>query len=133
MNFLIYEGPDDTGKTTIRKKLDAYFSPDWITVERFHWSHVVYDLKYERQDTDQVQKYFDIEQGLKNVFDRIVVVYLRMNPEESFKRNVEYDIFVNTAYEFAKKSSIFNVLEIDVSGISADEVAQKVKDYVNGI
>lgn len=81
INFVIFEGVDRVGKSTIHKAFDKAVNYKYMSVERMHMTYVAYCLRYKRPIDQEIFKNID-----KN---RCLFVYLCASiPELEARRKV---------------------------------------------
>lgn len=70
--FVIFEGADKVGKTSLFKDFRDYTDYVPLAIDRFTGSNIVYDLFYERNTS--IEAYLEAEERIQEVMDCYLVV-----------------------------------------------------------
>lgn len=138
--FLIWEGPDEVGKTSTRKMIEKKRYGKDIMIDRFIISNLVYGEIYDRY-TDDEKAYLDFKNERLKALINPVLIYLYAPVDviiERIKRDRHEDIdkevlekTIKKYDEYFEKSTYNYKIKIDTSKYNQDIVVRKILNYLN--
>ena len=133
MVFLIFEGTDKTGKSTLISEVHKATQFKYPIIDRFSGSSVAYG-KFRKRDL-KYEQYFELE---KYLFSKCILFYLTTSKENIEKRMIEKDEKdikveeieeVKKCYEEYLKKTFFKYYIIDTSK-SIDECVKEIVEII---
>lgn len=88
MNLLLYEGLEGTGKSTLKDNISPRIHNDWLSIERWIHSHVVYQYYLGGQKKDILFDFITTAVRSASPFDHVVLVVLEVDYNELAKRHL---------------------------------------------
>ncbi len=138
--FIIFEGVDKVGKTTIYQAFRKRTNYAPLCIDRFLGSNFAYDFFFDRENS--VKDFSTIEEKLIEIFD-CTLVYLtceedilmeriREHDEESLELEVIERIKeIDFLFYFYYKRSKFKKIIIDTSHINVRKVVDVIVEFIN--
>jgi len=139
IRYLIWEGPDEVGKTSTRKLVEKSRKGRDIMIDRFIGSNLIYGKLFKRY-TEQELKEIEIEEKMFiRMFDP-VLIYLYA-PVKTIVERIKKDKHeaINMTLlkktlkeynEYYEKSEILNKIKIDTSKYKQDEVVHIINSFL---
>ena len=137
--YIIWEGPDEVGKTTTRKLVEKTRQGRDIMIDRFIGSNLIYGKLFKRYSERELKE-IKIDENLFNRIFNPILIYLyapvktiaeRIKKDKHEKINIsllkktlkEYD-------EYYNKSEIVDKIKIDTSKHNQEEVVQIINTFL---
>lgn len=136
-DLVILEGPDKAGKSTIYQAFRRATNYQPLVIDRFLGSNIAYDQLHgrTRKGPDIIKGYYETEKKLLQIFNPLVV-YLSAPTDiligrSEFAGDIEGEEFdirnIGFYYNLYLKNTPLEVLQIDTSVYSIDEVVRTIK------
>ncbi len=140
--ILIFEGPDKSGKTTLRELIRKVRNHEDVTLDRYFGSMIVYGRLFNRYTEKEVKEWYEKER-IMDIWFSPVLVYVKCSVEkmqERIKENshepIAQDFLKKTIEEYDRyfdESQYKYKLTIDTSLLTIEETCDKLVDYMNKI
>lgn len=141
--LIVFEGIDKSGKTTLISEFNKSNDFEYVVLDRFIISSMVYDIVFKRGKYDELYNFFQI----LSEHLRIVVVYCYAKPDEIRYRmyktrellpdellkinNIEY-LFRQTIIDLHRKCN-FETINLDTSENNIIECIDIIKEKLSAI
>lgn len=134
-DLVILEGPDKAGKSTIYQafRKATFYQP--LVIDRFIGSNIVYDQLHGRISPKNIDKYYQMEKDLLEIFNPLIV-YLHAPVEILLKRSMmtgeyqreKFDIrYIGYYYEKYLESTPLESIEIDTHTHTEEKVIEAIQ------
>ena len=142
--LIIYEGPENSGKTTIKRKVNELIDHKSISWERWTGTAYAYGVVFEREP--DLNRLLEMDYNIDSLFN-ILLVYLSADPRDLLKRvntdpmpgnkyklNARRVIILREAFNrWFFRSPIENKLRFDTSVTKPDFIAKHIKEILERI
>lgn len=142
MLYLVYEGPDQVGKTTTRKLVEKQRKGEDVVIDRFIGSNIVYGTVFKRYSKKQIETLYNDEHSFNERF-KPVLIYLYAPTKELIKRiekdnheKINENILTRSNEEFDKyfeRCDYTHKLKIDTSFYTQPEVVELIISFLNHV
>lgn len=140
IQYIVYDGPDQAGKTTTRKLVEKQREGKDIVIDRFIGSNIVYGLVFRRHTEEELKILYVDDYRFASMF-KPVLVYLYAPVKEIIRRieknkheKVDKEILEQTLIEYDKyfdRCGYENKIKIDTSLFKQTEVVKQIIDFLN--
>lgn len=141
MLFLIYEGPDQVGKTTTRKCVEKRRQGKDIGIDRFIGSNLVYGKLFNRYSNQEELELLQADNNFRSFSP--VLIYLTAPLETILERikkdkheHIDINLLRNTLIEFEKyflTCPYKYKIKIDTSKKTQTEVVNNLIEYIENV
>jgi thymidylate kinase len=141
LKFVIFEGPDKSGKSTLFQAFRRRTKYQPLAIERFTGSNYVYDQFYERESNSDA--YLQPEKAIQDVFDCYLVVLIpddevleeRIMANEIGKdKEIALENYVTVSRLFEDYYYIFtnfrNKMIINTGRLSVEEAVNQILHFI---
>lgn len=131
--FIVIEGVDRTGKTTLQHSLNKFFNFKYIVIDRSHLSHIVYNKIFKRGVDEKYYKeietkFREMDTILIYLFAEPDTIFARLNQEENHE---EIDIIKHLkVYRKYYNKCTLKKISINTSMCSINEVFELAKNFI---
>lgn len=142
MQYVVYEGPDQSGKSTTRKLIEKQRNGKDVVLDRFIGSNVVYGKVFERYSEEEIDNLYVDDYQFVTMF-KPVLIYLYAPVKcliERIKKDKHEDIDSDllsktlTEYdEYFEKCHYENKIKIDTSVYNQDEVVRQIINFLSTV
>lgn len=131
--FIMIEGVDRTGKTTLQHRLNKATKFKYIIIDRSYLSHIVYNEVYNREYKEE--NYKELEDIFYNMNTLLIYLYAdkntlqkRLNEEDKYQSiDIEKDLNVYNKYFNRCK---LHKISIDTSIYNLDQVFELALNFI---
>ena len=142
MSFLVYEGPDQVGKTTTRKTIEKIRHGKDVGIDRFIGSNLVYGNLFSRYSKEEELELLKAD-NVFNLCYNPILIYLTA-PLEVIKNrikkdnheHIDIDLLKKTIVEFEKyylTCPYNNKIRVDTSEKTQSEVVQDIIVFIKNV
>ncbi len=140
--YIVYEGTDQSGKTTTRKLVEKQRDGKDIVLDRFIGSNIVYGFIFKRYTLEEYRLLYVDDYRFASMF-KPVLIYLYAPVKEIIKRmekdnheKIDKEILEKTLKEYNKyfkRCGYENKIKIDTSKNKQSEVVKKIIKFLNHV
>jgi hypothetical protein len=142
--WIIFEGLDKAGKTTLEWDLLKKTNYKHIVIDRGPASYLVFDRIFERETQKGIKEFTRQSELIVNN-DDFIVVYCHAKENKIRERLIEYkevcdydykraqkllDNIINTLYRFSSMN-VLKLIDINTTNMSVDECTDKIIERIN--
>lgn len=140
--YIVYEGPDQAGKTTTRKAVEKQRNGKDVVLDRFIGSNIVYGVLNHRYPVEELEILYVDDYRFVNMF-KPVLVYLYAPVDELIKRikkdkheEIDEDKLTRTLEQYNAyydRCGYDKKIKIDTSLYSLEEVTEQVIKFLKDV